>query len=101
MASFICSEQKGGFNGTLGTPLNPPLATASSLGFYNLKDEQLEVMTSFLCGNVFAVLPTGFGKSLCYACLPGAFDKLRKSDGSIVIVISPLTALIKDQVSIN
>ena len=77
-------------------------AIASSLGYHKLKDEQLEVMTSFLSGNdVFAVLPTGFGKSLCFACLPGAFDKLRKSNGSIVLVISPLTALMKDQVSVN
>ena len=46
---------------------------ASSLGYQTLKEEQLDVITSFVKGkDVFAVLPTGFGKSLCYACLPGA-----------------------------
>ena len=25
---------------------------------------------------MFAVLPTGFGKSLCYACLPFTFEEL-------------------------
>ena len=37
-------------------------------------------------------------KSLCYACLPGVFDALYSSFGSVVVVISPLTAIIKDQV---
>ena len=45
-------------------------------------------------------LPTGYGKSLCYGCLPGAFDHLRRSKAkSIVVVISPLVALMKDQVN--
>ena len=43
-------------------------------------------------------MPTGSGKSLCYWVLPGAFDMLRKTDTSIVLVISSLIALIKDQV---
>ena len=35
----------------------------------SLKELQLKVITSFLAGNdVFAVLPMGYGKSLCYAC---------------------------------
>ena len=45
-------------------------------------------------------LPTRYGKSLCYGCLPGAFDRLRRSKAkSIVVVISPLVALMKDQVN--
>ena len=47
--------------------------------------------------DVFVILPTGFGKSLCFGCLPSVFDCL-KGKGSIVIVISPLIALMKDQV---
>ena len=42
---------------------------------------------------MFAVLPTGFGKSLCYTCLPGMFDALHDSTGSVAIVITPLTAI--------
>ncbi len=39
-----------------------------------MKEEQLEITTKFLSGrDVFAILPTGFGKSLCYAFLPLAF----------------------------
>ena len=52
--------------------------------------EQLRVTETFVQGrDVFAVLPTGYGKSLCYACLPIVFDKLLATggawaDGSIV-----------------
>ena len=43
---------------------------AQNLGYLSLKEEQREVITNFVQGkDVFAVLPTGFGKSLCYACL--------------------------------
>ena len=42
-----------------------------------VKEEQLEVVVAFLSGcDVFSVLRTGFGKSLCYACLPFAFELL-------------------------
>ena len=48
---------------------------AMKLGYARgMKEEQLEVVVAFLSGSdFFAVLPTGFGKSLCYACLPFAF----------------------------
>ena len=41
--------------------------------------------------DVFVALPTGFGKSLCYCCLPYVFDKLQGfTNGSIAVVVSPL-----------
>ena len=41
-----------------------------------MKPEKLEVAATFIEGrDVISVLPTGFGKGLCYACLPQAFDK--------------------------
>ena len=46
-------------------------------------------------------LPTGSGKSLCYCLLPKAFDFLRltsQSAKSIVVIVSPLIALMQDQV---
>ena len=66
-----------------------------------MKQEQVDVVTAFLKGkDVFAILPTGFGKSLCYACLPAALDILNKKERgySIVVVISPLIAIMIDQV---
>ena len=60
-----------------------------------------KVVVAFLSGrDVFAVLPTGFGKSLCYACLPFAFELLEETEERpIVVVVTPLTAIMKDQVS--
>ena len=72
---------------------------ASSLGYHSLKSEQKAVIKEFVMGkDVFAILPTGYGKSLCYACLPGVFDKLFGSTLSIVAVITPLISIMKDQV---
>ena len=75
--------------------------SAEELGYRDMKPEQLKLVLKFVEGNdVFAILPTGFGKSLCYACLPLAFDSILKSKRghSIVVVVTPLLAIMKDQV---
>ena len=54
-------------------------SAARELGYTDLKQEQLRVVEAFVEGrDVFAVLPTGYGKrlALCYACLPIVFNKL-------------------------
>ena len=49
-----------------------------ALGFPELKDKQIEAMSSFLKGkDTFVSLPTGYGKSIIYAALPLAFDYLK------------------------
>lgn len=76
-------------------------SAARKLGYpLGLKEEQLQVVVAFLLGrDVFAVLPTGFGKSLCYACLPYAFQEVESLDERpIVVVVTPLTSIMKDQV---
>ena len=76
-------------------------AVARELGYVTMKKEQVEVVEGLVKGNdVFGVLPTGFGKSLCYACIPGVFDRLylKDSGSSIVLVVTPLTSIMKDQV---
>jgi len=65
-----------------------------------LKKEQYDAIRAICLekSDVLTVLPTGFGKSLCYQVLPGIFDFMRSVHGdSIVIVVSPLNALIRDQ----
>ena len=75
--------------------------SAQQLGYSSLKELQVKVVSSFVEGNdVFAVLLTGYGKTLCYACLPHLFDYLLQTkEPSIVIVVTPLTAIMEDQVS--
>ena len=65
-------------------------STATNLGYSSLKPEQELAILSFMEGNdVFVLLTTGFGKNLCYAALPYAFDQLRASGRqSKVIVVS-------------
>ena len=53
-------------------------ALALSVERLGFKAEQREVVKGFVSGNdVFASLPTGSGKSLCFALLPLVFDMLR------------------------
>ena len=50
--------------------------------------------------DVFISLPTGYGKSLCFAILPLVFDSLRNvKQKSIVLVVSPLLSIIEDQIA--
>ena len=75
-------------------------AAAQDLGYSQLTSRQSLVLHQFLSGkDVFVSLPTGSGKSLCYWALPGAFNTLRNTTESIVLVVSPLMALMKDQVA--
>ena len=70
------------------------------LGYDGVKDLQREIIHEVVVGrDVFAVLPTGYGKSLCYGCLPFLFDEIYKPDEpTIVCVVSPLLRIIEDQV---
>ena len=74
------------------------MISAQSLGYLQLKDKQKDVITNFLSGNdVFAILPMGYGKSLCYTCLPRACDILSETEGSMIVVLTPLVAIIQDR----
>ena len=63
-----------------------------------MKPEQLQIVSGMVSGrDVFAVLPTGFGKSLCYACPPTVFGLVLPVEGtSIVFAVTPLTVIMKE-----
>ena len=45
----------------------------------------------------FINLPAGFGKSLIYQALPLVYDIVRGTTGHVVVAVSPLVNLMKDQ----
>ncbi len=59
--------------------------------FATLKDKQIDVINELLKGNdVVGLLPTGYGKSMCYI-LPPLLTK------KIIFIVSPLISLMDDQ----
>ena len=72
--------------------MDPQPALEKYFGFREFREPQGEVISGILNGqDVFVVMPTGGGKSLCYQ-LPAIL-----LDG-VTVVVSPLLALMKDQV---
>lgn len=72
------------------------------LGYSTLREHQVQAVKAFVRGqDVFVSLPTGSGKSLCFCILPALFDILRGvEERSVVVIVSPLIALMKDQVRV-
>ena len=64
-------------------------AAGKSVEYHSLKTEQQH--------RAVTAIPTGFGKSLCYGCLPRVFDCLKGTESkSVVVVVTPLLALMED-----
>ena len=67
----------------------------------NLPPEQENALREFLGGqNIFVNLPTGYGKSLIFQCLPITADALfeKPRGSSVLVAISPLRSLMEDQI---
>jgi ATP-dependent DNA helicase RecQ len=74
-------------------PPHPDQILQDVFGYASFRPGQEEVMNTILAGeNVLVVMPTGAGKSLCFQIPALACDAL-------TIVVSPLVALMEDQVA--
>ena len=87
----------GARGGSLPSIMEDPLSSARALlhsvfGFNAFRPGQEEIVRAVLDGeNVMAVMPTGSGKSLCFQ-LPALVRS------GLTLVVSPLIALMRDQV---
>lgn len=76
-------------------PSLPPQARAllkSVFGYEDFRPGQAEIIAAVLAGGpVLAIMPTGSGKSMCYQ-LPAIIEE------GLTVVVSPLIALMRDQV---
>jgi ATP-dependent DNA helicase RecQ len=72
--------------------MDPQEALEKHFGFREFREPQAEIISEILKGqDLFVVMPTGGGKSLCYQ-LPAILLE------GVTVVVSPLLALMKDQV---
>ncbi len=84
----ISAREGGGTSDVLSRAL-------AMFGHSSLRPGQADVISDVMAGRpVIAVMPTGAGKSLCYQ-LPAIVLAER---GDVTLVVSPLIALMKDQV---
>ncbi|XP_066918086.1 probable ATP-dependent DNA helicase RecS [Clytia hemisphaerica] len=66
---------------------------------FTIKEKQFDDVANIVRGkDTLCVLPTSFGKSLIYQMLPVLAKNLGLAPSPLVIVVSPLIALIKDQI---
>lgn len=73
--------------------MSPEYILQHSFGLKKIKKEQEEIISwTMEGGHCLVVMPTGWGKSLCYQV-----PALMSEDG-LTLVVSPLIALMKDQV---
>ena len=64
-----------------------------------LKEKQLEAIFSILSGHdVLMNVPVGYGKSIVYHLLPSILESVSNS-APVVLVISPLNIIQKDQIA--
>lgn len=76
-------------------------AECSSFANFCFKAKQIQCFEYILGGHdVIAVLPTGYGKSLIFHLLPWILPQKQPNQSNIVLVVCPLSSIIRDQVSL-
>ena len=80
--------------------MSPQEVLKTYYGYDTFRPLQAEIVDSVLAGNdTLAILPTGGGKSLCFQVPTLVMASIDETgEGSLCLVITPLIALMKDQV---
>ena len=67
--------------------------------FTTLKEAQENLLFDFISGHdCVGVLPTNYGKSLIFQLMPGVIKHFNPEIDPIIIVVTPINALIADQI---
>ena len=68
-------------------------------GYACIRNRQKEAVLAVICDkDIFVCLPTGYGKTVITAVLPGAFKRMREEERPfMVLCICPLISLMMDQ----
>ena len=83
----------------IGRALNDP--SCSSYSNFCFKPKQIQCFDLLLKGHdVVAVLPTGYGKSLIFHLLPWILPYKNEGLKNTVLVVCPLSSIMKDQISV-
>ena len=79
--------------------MQPLEALQTYFGYSSFRAQQDAVIERVLAsGHALVIMPTGMGKSLCYQIPALAWDQRADRQAPLTLVISPLIALMKDQV---
>ncbi len=83
-------------------PVTPASLLKLHFGFHTFRAQQERIIDHVLAGrHSLVIMPTGMGKSLCFqipALMHAAEQEVATATRSLTLVISPLIALMKDQV---
>ncbi len=79
--------------------MEPKVILQRTFGHDQFRGQQAAVIDHVLGGqHALVIMPTGMGKSLCYQVPAIAFRGAERQEPSLTLVVSPLIALMKDQV---
>ncbi len=79
--------------------MDPKVILQRTFGYDDFRGQQATVIDHVLNGrHALVIMPTGMGKSLCYQVPAIALREAAVEDSPLTLVVSPLIALMKDQV---
>ena len=91
-------EQENQLNAAYISNVLAKFQSVSGLNFELKKEQETAVKSLLMDRDVLAVLPTGYGKSFIFQTYVMACEQLNNGTNASILVISPLTSIIQDQI---